>query len=58
MNLNPPKTVTFVISAIAIVLGILVHPEVALIAGSENLAFWLLAGGGVLLSLGVLVKGL
>lgn len=58
MRLNPPKTLTFVISAVAILLGILMDPEVAVITGYENVAFWLLAGGGVLLSLGVLVKGL
>lgn len=57
MNLTPPKMVTFVISAIAIVLGILMDPEVALIGGYENLAFWLLAGGGVLMSLGVMFRG-
>ncbi|MBW3666860.1 MAG: hypothetical protein KY394_04615 [Actinobacteria bacterium] len=58
MSLTPPKTVTFAISAIAIVLGILMDPEIGLITGYENLAFWLLAGGGVLLSVGVLFKGI
>lgn len=58
MNLTPPKTVTFVVSGVAILLGILMDPEIALIAGYENLAFWLLAGGGVLLSLGVMFKGI
>jgi hypothetical protein len=50
--------VTFVVSAAAIVLGILMDPEIGLIGGYEDMAFWLLAGGGVLLSLGVLFKGI
>jgi hypothetical protein len=58
MRLNPPKQVTFFISAVAIVLGIIGDPEVGLLGGYEEWAFWLLAGGGVLLSLGVMVKGL
>lgn len=43
---------------VAIVLGIIGDPEIALVGGYEECAFWLLAGGGVLLSLGVMVKGL
>ncbi|MGH8946398.1 MAG: hypothetical protein ACRDVL_09620 [Acidimicrobiia bacterium] len=57
MRLSPPKTVTFVIAALAILFGILTDPEIGLITGYENLAFWLLAGGGVLMSLGVMLKG-
>lgn len=58
MRLTPPKMVTFVVSAIAILLGILMDPQIGLIGGYENLAFWLLAGGGVLLSIGVMFEGI
>ena len=58
MRLSPPKTVTFVIAALAILLGILMDPEIGLITGYEDLAFWFLAGGGVLMSLGVMFKGI
>ena len=58
MRLTPPKMITFVISAVAIVLGILMSPEIGLIAGQEDLAFWFLAGGGVLLAIGVMFEGI
>lgn len=58
MRLTPPKTLIFVIAAAAILLGILMDPEIGLITGYEDLSFWILAGGGVLMSLGVMFKGL
>lgn len=58
MNLNPPKQLTFAISVIAIIAGIIGDPQIGLVGGYADLAFWLLAGGAVLLALGVTVKGL
>ena len=58
MNLTPPKQLTFAISAIAIIAGILGDPQIGLIGGYADLAFWVLAGGAVLLALAAMVKGL
>lgn len=58
MKLTPPKQLTFFISAIAIIAGIIGDPQIGLVGGYADLAFWLLAGGAVLLALSVMVEGL
>ena len=54
--MNAPKKITWLISLVLIVLGI-VGKFVAIPFVSANL-FWFLAIGGVLLLLGTLLKGL
>jgi hypothetical protein len=55
MLLNPPKQVTFWISVVLAVIGLLGYVAIAALA---PYAFWILLVGFVLLALGLLVKGL
>ena len=58
MKLTAPKKIVFLISVILIILGLIVQLTnlipFSLIVG---IGFWLTFAGGVLLSLGVLLKG-
>jgi len=58
MKLTAPKATVFLISVILIIVGIVIQltgliPFVII----GGLGFWLVTAGGVLLSLGVLLKG-
>jgi len=56
MKLNPPKTITFWISIVLAVLGLI--GALVTIPFLSAFAFWFLFVGFVLLVLGLLVKGL
>lgn len=56
MKLTPPKNITFVISVVLGLLGLL--SELGIFALLPIAAFWLLFLGFLLLVLGLLVKGL
>lgn len=56
MKLTPPKVVTFWISVILALLGLIF--QVFTVAAISPYAFWFLFIGFVLLALGLLVKGL
>lgn len=56
MRLTPPTNLTFGISFVAIVAGILTSAEIALISGFSEYSFWILTGGAALLIFGVLFK--
>jgi hypothetical protein len=56
MKLTPPKNITFWISVILVVAGLLGYLKV--LAFLSPFAFWLVLAGFVLLFLGNLVKGL
>ena len=56
MKLTPPKAITFWISIVLGLLGLL--SQVGILAVLPIAAFWLLFIGFVLLVLGLLVKGL
>lgn len=58
MRLTPPRQITFAISVIAIVVAILQHLGIIQIDPLAEYTFWLAAGGGVLLALGALLRGL
>lgn len=53
MRLTPPTKITFGLSLLAIVVGILTSDELGLVTGNTEYSFWALAGGAVLLVLGV-----
>lgn len=53
MRLTPPTKVTFGLSLLAIVVGIVTSEEVGLISGFTEYSFWALAGGAILLVIGV-----
>jgi hypothetical protein len=58
MKLTAPTKVIFLISVILIIVGIIIQLTTLIpfyIVG--GLGFWLVTAGGVLLSLGVLLKG-
>ncbi len=54
-RLTPPTNATFAISVIAIAAGVVAWTG-TIDLGSADLAFWLTAGGGILLTLGVLFR--
>ncbi len=56
MRLTPPTNVTFGISLVAIVAGVLTSAEINLISGFSEYSFWILTGGAALLIFGVLFK--
>lgn len=56
MNLTPPKMITFWISVVLAVLGLV--GAVASVGFLTTYAFWFVFVGFVLLALGMLVKGL
>ncbi len=58
MKLNAPKQITFIISVILIILGLLSYLVPALPDFLNANAFWITFAGGVLVSLGCMVKGL
>lgn len=53
MRLTPPTKATFGLSLLAIVAGIIVSDELGLVSGYTEYSFWAVAGGAVLLVLGV-----
>ncbi|MDR2900931.1 MAG: hypothetical protein LBV20_05385 [Treponema sp.] len=57
MRLSSPRQLTFLISLILIIVGIVTF-FVRDISFFDNQAFWLTFAGGALLSLGCLIKGL
>jgi len=56
LKLSEPKVVTFWISVILAVLGVLASQ--GMLSGLSSYAFWLVVAGFVLLALGNLMKGL
>lgn len=52
-RLTPPTKGTFWLSLVGMAVGIVTSSEIALVSGLEQYAFWFLAGGAVLLVLGV-----
>ena len=58
IRLTPPKVVTFLIAILAIALGIVLHQGWYSIESLDRWDFWLSAGGGLLLALGCVFKGL
>lgn len=56
MKLTPPKAVTFWISVVLALLGLL--GGIGVISALAGYAFWLVFAGFVLLALGLMVKGL
>jgi hypothetical protein len=55
MRLTPPKKIVFYISVLAIAVGVL--EQLFGFFDNADLAFWLAAGGGILLALGNSMKG-
>ncbi len=53
MRLTPPTKATFGLSLLAIVFGIVASDELGLLTEFTEYSFWALAGGAVLLVLGV-----
>ena len=53
MRLTPPTKTTFGLSLLAIVVGLITSDELELVTGYTEYSFWALAGGAVLLVLGV-----
>ena len=53
MRLTPPTKTTFGLSLVAIVAGIIASDELGLVTGYTEYSFWVLAGGAVLLVVGV-----
>jgi hypothetical protein len=58
MRPTPPTKTTFGLSLLAIVAGIVTSDEIGLVTGFVEYSFWLLAGGAVLLVLGVVFNRL
>jgi len=58
MRMNAPKVLTWLISVILGVGGILLKLDVINIVALDKFDFWLVAGGFVLLMLGNIFKGL
>ncbi|MCI0496178.1 hypothetical protein L0Z72_14320 [candidate division KSB1 bacterium] len=58
MRMNAPKVLTWLISVILGVGGILLKLDVINIVALDKFDFWLVAGGFVLLALGNIFKGL
>lgn len=54
MRLSAPKQLVFLIAVIAIIVGIVLW----LMGQNTDIAFWVTAGGGVLLALANMLKGL
>jgi len=58
MKLSAPKNIVFCISVILIIVGIIINLTGLIpLVIFGGLGFWLVTAGGVLLSLGVLLKG-
>ncbi len=53
MRLTPPTKTTFGLSFLAILVGILTSEELGLVSDYTEISFWALAGGAILLVLGV-----
>ncbi len=62
MRLTPPTKATFGLSLLAIAIGIVLHlgvvdlADLADVTNAEDYAFWLTAGGGILMAIGVLFR--
>ncbi len=62
MRLTPPTKATFGLSLLAIAVGIVLHlgvvdlTDIADVTNAEDYAFWITAGGGILMAIGVLFK--
>ncbi|MCL2266717.1 MAG: hypothetical protein FWC17_02980 [Treponema sp.] len=61
MRLSAPKNIVFIISIILIIVGVIAYLAFGGSGGFlytlHKIAIWIVTGGGVLLSLGVLLKG-
>ena len=58
MKLSAPKNIVFIISVVLIIVGVIVQlTSLIPVAVAGGLGFWIVTAGGVLLSLGVLLKG-
>ena len=55
MNLTPPKAITFLVSLVIVLLGILA--AVIVIPGLTPIAIWVVVLGYVVLAAGVLLEG-
>ncbi|MGH8873838.1 MAG: hypothetical protein ACRDVM_01100 [Acidimicrobiia bacterium] len=55
-RLTPPTTGTFTLSVAAMALGMILHLDLLAVPELDPYAFWLVAGGGALLTLGVLFR--
>lgn len=56
IKLSEPKVVTFVISVVLVILGVLASEGI--ISGLSTYAFWLVVAGFILLALGNLLRDL